>query len=471
MITGKDLIGWGHKPGPWFPQALAAANDARARGENEARIRAIVESIAPVRRPIMRLRAAGELTHLMNIRAEDDDETANIAAVDAHMRELMRVPTVVAGSVMPDAMPSGSAPGTIPVGGVIAAENAIHPGMHSSDICCSMAVTYFPADTRPTDLLGAVMALGHFGGGGRPQDRRFRPSDKVMSAFETNPFLRGLAHQAIEHAQTSGDGNHFMFVGRSATTDQIALVSHHGSRGPGASLYKRGMETAVRFTAEISPLTPAHNSWIPFDTPEGRAYWDALQVIRAWTKENHFAQHDRFAAAIGARRLERFWNEHNFVFRRKDGLFYHGKGATPAWDDFAEDSSGLTLIPLNMAEPVLVTRGLDNPKALGFAPHGAGRNFSRTQYLKRHAGKAPEQMMAEQTAGLDVRFFCGIPDLSELPLAYKNAAAVRRQIGEFGLAEVVDEIRPIGSVMAGDWQRDAPWRRKKAARAVEQKGS
>lgn len=31
---------------------------------------------------------------------------------------------------------------------------------------------------------------------------------------------------------------------------------------------------------------------------------------------------------------DRFWNEHNFVFRRSDGLFYHGKGATPAFDNW-----------------------------------------------------------------------------------------------------------------------------------------
>ena len=29
------------------------------------------------------------------------------------------------------------------------------------------------------------------------------------------------------------------------------------------------------------------------------------------------------------RSRERFWNEHNFVFRKSDGLFYHAKGATP----------------------------------------------------------------------------------------------------------------------------------------------
>ena len=36
----------------------------------------------------------------------------------------------------------------------------------------------------------------------------------------------------------------------------------------------------------------------------------------------------------------RFWNEHNFVFRKSDGLFYHAKGATPAWQGFAADTAG-----------------------------------------------------------------------------------------------------------------------------------
>ena len=214
----------------------------------------------------------------------------------------------------------------------------------------------------------------------------------------------------------------------------------------------------------LSPETPKHNAWIPAETNAGEAYWQALQAIRSWTKANHYAIHDLIADALGLQRKDRFWNEHNFVFRKSDGLFYHAKGATPAWAGFAADSSGLTLIPLNMAEPILITRGLDAENALGFAPHGAGRNFSRTAYMRRHAGKTEQQIVAEQTAGIDARFFCGNPDVSELPGAYKNAAAVRAQITEFGLAEIVDTIEPVGCIMAGDWQRDAPWRKKKAAR-------
>jgi tRNA-splicing ligase RtcB (3'-phosphate/5'-hydroxy nucleic acid ligase) len=39
---------------------------------------------------------------------------------------------------------------------------------------------------------------------------------------------------------------------------------------------------------------------------------------------------------------------------------------------------------------------------------------------------------------------------------------MRAQIDALGLAEVVDTIDPVGCIMAGDWQRDAPWRRKKS---------
>ncbi len=85
--------------------------------------------------------------------------------------------------------------------------------------------------------------------------------------------------------------------------------------------------------------------------------------------------------------------------------------------------------------------------------------------MRQHASKTEEQMVAEQTAGIDARFFCGNPDVSELPGAYKSAAVVRKQIAEFGLAEVVDTIEPVGSIMAGDWQRDAPWRKKKRAKS------
>ncbi len=459
-VTGKTLRAWGYEPGRWFAAAIAAAEAVRRAGGSEAEVRAAVEQHAPP--PRTPLRATGALAYRLNIAPEDPDEVANVAGVERHMAELMRVPTIRAGAVMPDACPAGSASGTIPVGGVVAAENAIHPGMHSADICCSVAVSVL-GNVDPAALLDAGMRLSHFGGGWRPRGQQIKPPAEILARFESNAFLKERTSDAIEHFATQGDGNHFFFVGRLKSTGAIALVTHHGSRRPGAMLYKTGMATAEKFRQQLSPETPPHNAWIPAESREGEAYWTALQTIREWTKANHFAIHDRVVDALGCNIADRFWNEHNFVFRKSDGLFYHAKGATLAWSDFAADSSGLTLIPLNMAEPILIARGCDADNGLGFAPHGAGRNLSRSAFLRRHAGMGEGELVAAQTKGLDVRFFCGIPDLSELPGAYKSAATVRRQIAHYGLAEVVDEIAPIGCIMAGDWQRNAPWRRRRSA--------
>lgn len=69
-----------------------------------------------------------------------------------------------------------------------------------------------------------------------------------------------------------------------------------------------------------------------------------------------------------------------------------------------------------------------------------------------------------ETAHIDARFFSGNIDTSELPSAYKPAATVRGQMSKFGLTDVVDEIMPFGCIMAGDWERDAPWRLKAKAK-------
>jgi tRNA-splicing ligase RtcB len=458
IITGKSLIDMGYKSGPWFPAAIRAAQAVLNAGGDDADVRAAVDKYAPP--PTVSPRQPGELAHRMNIRAEMPGDAENIASVERHMAELMRVPTVRAGAVMPDACPAGAAPGTIPVGGVIAAENAIHPGMHSADICCSMAVTIFD-DHDPKRLLDSGMKRSHFGGGGRARGAQFTPPDAIMQAFSGNFFLKSMTSAAVEHFATQGDGNHFFYVGRVKSSGELALVTHHGSRKPGALLYKYGMSTAEYFRSRISPQTPRHNAWIPADTQQGADYWAALQIIRAWTKASHFKIHDIVAEHLGLKTRDRFWNEHNFVFRKSDGLFYHAKGATPAFANYADDTNGLTLIPLNMREPILIARGRDADNGLGFAPHGAGRNFSRTAFLKGLGNVAKGDIVAQQTAGIDARFFCGHPDLSELPGAYKDANAVRAQIDEFGLADVVDQIDPVGCIMAGDWQVDAPWRNKK----------
>ncbi len=453
-LTGTDLKTWGHLPGAQFPDLLTRANRMLANGHDVSEIRAQLALEIPIPPEQFELHAEGAVTCHENLTPADADEEANLAKVRETMRAVLRTPTVIEGAIMPDACPAGPI-GTIPVGGVVAAQNAIHPGMHSADICCSLMLTDL-GDADPARVMDAASQVTHFGAGGRAQGQRFTVSLDLLDAFRANPFLHNAKtiRAAQEQMGTQGDGNHFLFVGRSRETGRTTLITHHGSRGPGAKLYKAGMEVAEKYRHRHSPKTLKQNAWIPADSEDGLAYWAALQIIRKWTKTNHNSIHQAVMEQAKANAGERFWNEHNFVFRRGDA-YLHGKGATPGWADFAPDADagGRTIIPLNMAEPVLIVKGTDAPHALGFSPHGAGRNWSRTEHMRRLGAKTADQALAEETAGLDVRFFAGKVDASELPSSYKPAAAVAAQIESFNLAEVVDWIDPYGCIMAGDMPR------------------
>lgn len=69
--------------------------------------------------------------------------------------------------------------------------------------------------------------------------------------------------------------------------------------------------------------------------------------------------------------------------------------------------------------------------------------------------------MATKTAGLDVRLFSGFTDMSELLNAYKSAASARAQADRYRLVEGVDKLVPYGPIMAGDWQKIVPWRKRR----------
>ncbi len=456
-ITGKDLINLGFEGGNWFKEAIAHINETGIRGDE---MMAFLEQFKP--EPMIELHAS-PVPFSVNIRAENELEKDNVDKVIESMKNLMRTPTVVGGAIMPDACPAGPK-GTIPVGGVVVAKNAIHPGMHSADICCSVMLTDF-GKADPKAILDAAHLSTHFGPGGRKRGEQYRLSDELIALFEGNVFLNSdkMLSMAREHMGTQGDGNHFLFVGRSAKTGNTMMITHHGSRAPGAMLYKEGMKVANRFRMKLSKETMKQNAWIPFDSEEGRNYWDALQIIRKWTKANHEVIHDAVAERLGISIENRFWNEHNFVFRDGD-LFYHAKGATPLDAKYMPDVTGPRLIPLNMAEPVLIVEGDTTDSNLGFAPHGAGRNLSRSAHKRSKEGRTNLEVFLEETEGLDVRFFSKEIDVSELPSAYKNAAAVRTQMGEFGLGTVLDEVMPYGCIMAGDWEKNAPWRKKRRKR-------
>ena len=132
--TGQDLIDLGCEQGPVIGELLSVVNTSpHTRDE----VRALIKQKAPAAvLPLLSEPAPCQY----NITANNEIEADNVKAVKATMAEVLRTPCVVEGAVMPDACPAGPM-GTIPVGGVVAAKDAIIPGMHSADICCCLLYT------------------------------------------------------------------------------------------------------------------------------------------------------------------------------------------------------------------------------------------------------------------------------------------------------------------------------------------
>ncbi|HWA25299.1 MAG TPA: RtcB family protein [Lacunisphaera sp.] len=492
-IKARDLIAAGWPEGERIRTVLRRARELDGTGLSRPDIFAQLEAEFPPELPPIQPRSAPAAL-AEAVLAETSEEAVNLSASRARMAELLHVPVVARGAIMPDVCPSGPARATIPVGGAIAVENAIIPGAHSADICCSMFASFFPANHPVGEMMDHLQKVTHFGAGGRPRGHQWS-SPVLAEPVWDNPFLTGMQSRAQDFLGTQGDGNHFAYVGRVSFTEpqraalaatghtELAeaiarqagafhvLVTHHGSRGLGADVYRRGHHAAREWCRRNTKDIPEAAVWLPGDTPEGRAYWEALQYVSRWTRENHALIHEAFLRRLGVRALAQVGNEHNFVWQRGD-RFLHGKGATPAWRD-EEGRPLLGLIPLNMAREILLVLGGDNDQFLSFAPHGAGRNLSRSAMLRPYKdaeGRIDparvQQILGEVAPGLDIRWFCGGADLSESPLGYKDAAKVKAQIEHFRLANVVGEIHPLGCIMAGE-APEPPWvraRREKQAR-------
>lgn len=482
LLTNQDLIDAGYEPGPIFKTLHAKISEYEAKGITDPKY-ALKLLKRDCGKPVAKLRRRAEpIPFSEAIAPANAEEEKNVANVRKQMHGLLRTPVISAGVILPDACPVGPQEAVIPVGAAVVAENAIIPSAHSADICCSMRATFYEKRSNIGSELDDLTAVTNFGPIPRAQEDGV--DDAVLDEdVWNNPFLKGLENRARMHMADQGDGNHFAYIGEMGVTPEFlamlrltghaelaenlgpsvsktlrVLVTHHGSRGIGAHLYKRGQNAAEKHTAKVAEGIPKAAAWLDARSDTGGDYWHALQYISRWTKANHRAIHRRFLEKISGTAVAEMGNEHNFVWKRGDH-FYHGKGATPAWkDELGRPKLGL--IPLNMAEPILLVLGADQEEFLSFAPHGAGRNLSRTALMRRFPEeKDRERQLAESTEGIDVRWFSGVPDLSETPVAYKNAAEVKRQIADFGLAEVIAEIRPLGCIMAG--HIDQPWRSRK----------
>ncbi|HTV00189.1 MAG TPA: RtcB family protein [Luteitalea sp.] len=353
------------------------------------------------------------------------------------------LPVAVAGALMPDAHIGYG----LPIGGVLATDNAVIPYAVGVDIACRMKMTVLdlPVDTLETqrDRLTSVLEREtRFGIGAGFSSRR--EHDVMDADWAVTPVTARLKNRAWKQLGSSGSGNHFVEFGTLSVSDEavglprgtyLALLSHSGSRGSGAEVAAHYSGLARRLHPEL-PQQLAELSWLDLDSEPGQEYWAAMELMGRYAAANHALIHAHVARALGVEVRLDLENHHNYAWREThrlaDGtereVIVHRKGATPA------GAGVLGIIPGSMATPGYVVRGKGRPDSLMSASHGAGRRMGRIQARKSFTWQDAQRVL---DAGQVTLLSAG---LDEVPMAYKDIDAV--MAAQADLVEVLARFDP-----------------------------
>jgi tRNA-splicing ligase RtcB len=364
------------------------------------------------------------------------------------MATAMRLPVTVAGALMPDAHQGYG----LPIGGVLATQNAVIPYGVGVDIGCRMCMTLYNIPTTQLDaekdqFKKLLINNTKFGTAtfNKPKDHEIFERKE----FSELSIVRQMKDRAWQQIGSSGGGNHFVEFGLVEIINEIpeynlgpgqylALLSHSGSRGLGANIARH--YTNIAMDKCKLPQEAKHLAWLDLDTEEGQEYWLAMNLAGDYASACHHQIHERMAIGLRETPLAMIENHHNFAWKEKDTagneIIVHRKGATPA------GAGVLGIIPGSMATPGFIVRGKGMAGSINSASHGAGRTMSRT--------KAKQTILPGQVnkflkaAGVEL---IG-SGLDEAPMAYKDIHQVMNY--QKDLVQVLGSFMPRIVRMCGD---------------------
>lgn len=463
-LTGTELLETGFPQSPAIAAAIAYAQNFDAT-EKEAVLATLAQVAANPASYVADERLGAIATMLMPVA----DETIALAeqkeyavygsehieqGARTQMETAMRLPVAVAGALMPDAHQGYG----LPIGGVLATKNAVIPYGVGVDIGCRMCLSIYdiPADhllQNESKFKRELVAHTKFGAG-TGYHGQYKADHEILESptFKMNGFIKQLHDKAYSQLGTSGGGNHFVEWGIMHVKEDdaqlnikagkyIALLSHSGSRGLGATIanhYTKLAKEKCKLPKEAINL-----AYLDMNSEEGQEYWLAMNLAGDYASACHEVIHNKLTEAIGGQLLVRVENHHNFAWKETyngEEVIVHRKGATPA------ATGVMGIIPGSMTAPGYLVRGRGVEQSINSASHGAGRQMSRTQANKTFSRKELSETLKEK----GIILIGGGTD--EAPGAYKDIRTVMAAQNE--LVDIVATFRPKMVRMADDGSRE-----------------
>jgi tRNA-splicing ligase RtcB len=329
----------------------------------------------------------------------------------------------------------------VPIGGVVAYEDAVSPSGVGYDIGCgnkAVRLDVVASAIRPDigKIMDEIWRSLSFGIGRKNNEQVDDP------LFDHEAWtIRGVAplkQMAREQLGTIGSGNHYVDI-FADELDRVWIGVHFGSRGFGHKIATHFLrEGGGKDGMHVEPLV------LPVSSIIGTDYLAAMRLAGVYAYAGRDWVCERVGRIIGAKIVEEVHNHHNYAWREQhDGiwLWVVRKGATPAFP------GQRGFVGATMGETAVILEGVDGPEAkeaLYSTVHGAGRVMSRGQAKRT----ITEDAMRSEVAHVELRG----GGVDEAPAAYKRLNAVLAH--HAASVRIVHRLNPLGVAMAGPREHD-----------------
>jgi tRNA-splicing ligase RtcB len=345
----------------------------------------------------------------------------------------------------------------VPIGGVVAYEDAISPSGVGFDIACGNKAILTDADASDVKsniatIMNDIWRTISFGIGRKNDDERVDHDlfdDPAWSIAACKP-LKEMARQQLG---TVGSGNHYVDIFEDER-ERIWIGVHFGSRGLGHKTATWFLKAAgAKDGMDVEPCI------LPVDSHLGAEYLEGMRLGGRYAYAARDWVCGRVARILGARIVEEIHNHHNFAWRETHGgrdLWVVRKGATPAFPGQKGFVGG------SMGDISVIIEGVAHESTaatLCSTVHGAGRVMGRMEAKGKtdrktgevtRAGKVTPEMMREWVSREQVELRGAGVD--ESPHCYKRLPEVLAEHGES--IRVLHTLRPLGVAMAGEGEVD-----------------
>ena len=337
----------------------------------------------------------------------------------------------------------------MPIGGVLALENAICPNAVGVDIGCGMAYvsSKLPASKadkeRLSQFTGQVMRAV-------PMGFKVHSNVQAGSGFIDKGLLPKELHDEVDRARKSlgtlGGGNHFIDVLKTEE-GKVSLMIHTGSRHFGYAIAEHFHGKAKEQCRERGIELPDRDlAYLDTETKEAQDYIKVMQLAMKFARENRrrileIAQ-KVFAKVFGEVEYgEHLDAHHNYAsleehFGKK--VWVHRKGAIRARKGEA------VIVPGSLGTNSYIGTGLGNPNSFMSCAHGAGRTMGRNEAKRKYTVQEVMEDIEERGVVLGKANKKDIPE--ESPWAYKDIESVVEDQKELARMEVT--LTPLAVVIA-----------------------